>query len=332
MKESPDNWFHKIVRSNLINFDEICLQAFAWQWDNNTVYRNYCIHLGITQKQAVQSAKQIPYLPVELFKTQKVYAAHTQPEKVFESSGTGLSGNSKHFVRSLQLYEQVFLQIFESQFGSIKGKCVLGLLPSYLERENSSLVYMVKGLMKVSGHGLNGFFLYEQEALAERIAKLEAKEQGYFLFGVSFALLDFANRYQLKMPNATVIETGGMKGRRKEITRQELHTEIKKGIEPGKLVSEYGMSELLSQAYSNEDGFYKTPDWMRVSLCELNDPFAIPREGKTGIIQVIDLANIYSCPFIRSSDLGRMKADGSFEVLGRVDHSDTRGCSLLIAD
>ncbi|MCK6611948.1 MAG: acyl transferase [Bacteroidia bacterium] len=332
MIESPDSWSHNVVRSNLTNFNEICLQAFGWQWANNPVYRQFCLHLGITQIEQITSNKQIPYLPVELFKTQKVYAAHQNPEKVFESSGTSQSGNSRHWVRSLKLYEDVFISIFESNFGSLKGHCVLGLLPSYLERENSSLIYMVKGLMKASGHGLNGFFLYEQEALAERIRELEKKEKKYFLFGVSFALYDFASRFALEMPHAVLIETGGMKGRRKEITRDELHAHIRAGLHPGKLVSEYGMSELLSQAYSDESGLYATPPWMKISLAEINDPFSQPKPGKSGLIQVIDLANIYSCPFIRSSDLGKIHPDGRFEVLGRVDHSDTRGCSLLLAE
>jgi hypothetical protein len=239
--------------------------------------------------------------------------------------------NSKHHVADLNLYKESFTSCFTQFFGNISNYCFLGLLPSYLEKSNSSLVYMVQQLMAISGNPQNGFFLFEHDVLFERIQSLEKNKQPYILFGVSFALLDFAEKFHFKMEYGRVIETGGMKGRKKEITKDELISQLSNSFQSSKISSEYGMSELLSQAYSLENGQYQPPAWMKVQTTEINDPGKFCRIGKTGIIQVIDLANIHTCCFIKTSDIGIIHEDEKFEVLGRIDHSDMRGCSLLIS-
>ncbi|MFY8108372.1 MAG: acyl transferase [Bacteroidia bacterium] len=331
MSEIPINWSHKIFNSKLNNFEELCLQAFNYQFHSNKVYNQYCRLLGINEANDITDIQKIPHIPVELFKTLTIKTGEFESQKIFESSGTTGMLNSKHHVADLNIYKESFTSCFTQFFGEISNYCFLGLLPSYLEKNNSSLVYMVQQLMAISGNPQNGFFLFEHDVLFERIQSLEKNKQPYILFGVSFALLDFAEKFQFKMEYGRVIETGGMKGRKKEITKDELLSQLGNRFQSTKISSEYGMSELLSQAYSFENGQYQSPAWMKVQTTEINDPGKFCKTGKTGIIQVIDLANIHTCCFIKTSDIGIIHEDEKFEVLGRIDHSDMRGCSLLIS-
>lgn len=331
MAKVPENWSHKIFNSNLNNFEELCLEAFSFQFHNNQVYRQYCQLIGINDEKRINGIHQIPHLPVEFYKTLEIKSGKFEAQKIFESSGTTGMLNSKHHVADLSIYKESFTKCFEYFFGDIKSYCFLGLLPSYLEKNNSSLIYMVQELMSISGNPQNGFFLFEHDVLMNRIKNLEAQQQNYILFGVSFALLDFAEKFQLEMKYGRIIETGGMKGRKKEITKDEVLKQLNSGFHTDKIHSEYGMSELLSQAYSMQGGLYESPAWMKVQTTEINDPGKLSKAGKTGVVQVIDLANIHTCCFIKTSDLGIVHEDGKFEILGRLDHSDMRGCSLLIA-
>ncbi|OYU96896.1 MAG: acyl transferase [Bacteroidetes bacterium B1(2017)] len=320
----------RIFQSKVTNFDELCLEVFQFQFLHNTVYQTYCGLLGINAVEQVTSINQIPFLPIEFFKTHSIKAFVGPEQKIFYSSATGGNGQSKHYINNLSLYEQSFLQAFQAYFGSVKDKCFLGLLPSYLEREGSSLIYMVQHLMQESGNPLNGFFLYEHQTLYNRITQLENIGKPYFIFGVSFALLDFAQAFPMKLVHGQVIETGGMKGRKKEITKLELYKELSEAFETNTIFSEYGMTELLSQAYASMDGKYQTPPWMKVEVVDPNDPLSLVQNNKTGLLRIIDLANLYSCSFIQSSDLGKQHPNNTFEVLGRLDNSDLRGCSLLV--
>ncbi len=319
-----------IFETKVENFEQNSLAAFQYQFQKNAVYQSYCKHIGLLDPNSVTSLLQIPFLPISFFKTHAVKSFPEKPSLSFQSSATGNMGRSQHHISDISFYEKSFIHTFEHQFGSIQNTCILGLLPSYLDREGSSLIYMVQHLMKISAHPLNGFFLFEHKQLLERIALLERKQTPYFIFGVSFALLDFAKKQQLQLQYGKVIETGGMKGRKKEITRDELMAVLESGFGSNRIFSEYGMTELLSQAYAARDGKYIPAPWMKVLITDLNDPFCILPEQKAGIINVIDLANIESCCFIQTSDLGKNHADGSFEILGRADHSDTRGCSLMV--
>jgi hypothetical protein len=281
--------------------------------------------------QQVRTLTDIPFLPISFFKSHRITSGDFQPETVFESSGTTGSTNSKHFVKRLDIYKCDFLKTFEFFYGDPPKWCIIGLLPSYLERQSSSLVFMVDALIRQSGHSSGGFYLNEHEVLKDTLLSLEASAQNTLLLGVSFALLDFMEKYQLKLRHTVVMETGGMKGRRAEITRPELHKLLTQGFGVGAIHSEYGMTELLSQAYSSGEGIFKTPPWMKICVREDDNPLSVRRSGK-GIINVIDLANIHSCSFIATDDIGIVKEDGSFEVQGRVDNSDIRGCSLMVSE
>uniref|UniRef100_UPI003567DA85 acyl transferase n=1 Tax=Labilibaculum sp. TaxID=2060723 RepID=UPI003567DA85 len=248
----------------------------------------------------------------------------------FTSSGTTGNLTSRHFVPDLKMYEQSFTKGFEQYYGSVSDYCILALLPSYLEREGSSLIYMMEHLIRDSKHPKSGFYLHNHEELIATIKELKKQNQKILLLGVSFALLDLAEKFQLDLENVIVMETGGMKGRRKEITREELHAFLTKRLGVEKIHSEYGMTELLSQAYSKGDSLFFTPSWMKVLIRDTYDPFSYEKQGRSGGVNVIDLANIHSCSFIETQDLGRIHADGSFEILGRFDHSDIRGCNLLV--
>jgi hypothetical protein len=321
----------KLFESDPGSFEERALAVFYFQYGNNPLYRDYCNLVGKGGKPA--SLTDIPFLPISFFKTHAVKTTAFDPGFVFESSGTTGMVPSRHFLRSVSLYEQSFLKGFNEVYGDPSSYCILGLLPSYLERKNSSLVYMVKKLMEKSGHSLNGFFLHNQEELHDRLEKLESGGQKTILFAVSYALLDFAASFPMKLANTIIIETGGMKGRKKEILRSELHEEVKKAFSIGQVHSEYGMTELLSQAYAKKDGIFQTGATMKVLVREEDDPGALtekPHLPKQGGINVIDLANIYSCSFIETEDLGKLYPDGSFEIAGRLDHSDIRGCSLMV--
>jgi hypothetical protein len=312
--------------SNEKEFTRIALEIFQYQYLTNTVYKAYCeaIHRS---PETVLELQQIPFLPIRFFKTHEIISGTFTPQAIFESSGTTGFTTSRHLVRDVSVYEKSFFNCFENFYGKPEELCVVGLLPSYLERVGSSLVYMVDSLIKQSRHPLSGFYLYNHQKLKETLVQLEAQGQKTILFGVSYALLDFAEAFPFRLKHTTIIETGGMKGRKKEITKAALYAELQKAFSLAEVHSEYGMTELLSQAYA-VNGFYKPPPWMKVLLRDATDPFSFSE--RTGVINVIDLANIYSCSFIATDDLGRLHTDGSFEVLGRIDNSDIRGCSQLV--
>ncbi len=322
-----NQWNHKVFNVEKEGFEVLCLEIFSFQYENNLVYRTYVDAL-IHDITTIDAVNKIPFLPVSFFKSQNVVTTNFEPEKVFESSGTTSSVNSRHFVKDLSIYEESFLKSFELFYGSIKDYCILGLLPSYLERDNSSLVYMVNELIKQSDNLQSGFYLDEYQKLAFVIIELEKKQQKTLLIGVTFALLDFAEQFPMTLQYTTILETGGMKGRRKEMIREELHAVLQNASKAPSIHSEYGMTELLSQAYSKGDGIFSTPPWMKILVRDEEDPLLVKKTG-SGIINVIDLANIYSCSFIATDDAGKIYDDNSFEVLGRVDGSDLRGCSLL---
>jgi len=311
------------------DFSLFAIDLFNFQYQHNAVYRAYTDSLHI-RPVSVTSLRQIPYLPISFFKTHTVQTTSFLPEIVFESSGTTQSVSSKHYVKDLALYRTDFMKGFEIFYGPVDEWCIIGLLPSYLERSNSSLVLMVDELIKKSNHPQSGFFLYEYERLSQVLDDLEKQKQQTFLIGVTFALVDFAEKFQARLSHTLLMETGGMKGRRKEMTRVELHELLKKNLGVQQVLSEYGMTELLSQAYSKKDGIFEPVPWMKILVRDDDDPFAI-RETGEGIINVIDLANIYSCAFIATDDLGVVSENGFFEVLGRVDNSDVRGCSLMLS-
>lgn len=330
MFSNSSQLYNSIFDSNLSNFDEFCFNLFEFQYQNNEIYRKYCNCIGISEPGTIRTIEKIPFLPISFFKTHRVLSSKQPIQKVFSSSATGGMGQSHHYITDLNIYIKSFVSGFERVFGKAQSYCFLALLPSYLEREGSSLIYMVQHLMNLSKHPLNGFFLYEHKTLAERIEQLERLNQPYVLFGVSFAMLDFIENARVEMKIGNIIETGGMKGRKKEITKMEVQTRLREGLKTDFIYSEYGMTELLSQAYAFHDGMYDCPPWMRILISDPNDPFSYMSTNKTGIINVIDLANINSCSFIQTADLGRKNESGQFEVLGRMDNSELRGCSLMI--
>lgn len=310
-------------------FQSLALEMYRFHYENNPVYRTFSASLKRNSGN-VDTLEKIPFLPVEFFKEHKIYAAPGEPEMVFTSTGTGGLGTSHHYVASLNLYRESFLRSFRLFYGDPSEYCILGLLPSYLERTGSSLVYMVDKLIQLSGHPGSGFFLYNQEELAEVLIKLEQNHQPSLLFGVTFALLDFAEKHPVNLSSTIVMETGGMKGRRKELVREEVHEILCRRFSIEMVHSEYGMTELLSQAYSKGKGIFSAPPWMKVFVRDPYDPLNLLEPGKTGGINIIDLANIWSCPFIATGDLGLLHADGSFEIFGRMDQAEIRGCSLMV--
>lgn len=313
------------------SFYEKAIHLFQFQYQHNALYKRFVNSLNC-KVDTINKLEDIPFLPISFFKTHKVVSTEFVPEVVFESSGTTGSINSKHLVKKLSLYEESFIAGFEQFYGSIKDYCVLGLLPSYLERKGSSLVYMVEKMVHISGHPLNGFHLYDFENLSNKLQQLERAKQKTLLIGVTYALLDFAEAYPAALDHTIIMETGGMKGRKKEVLRQEVHENLKTAFGVPQIHSEYGMTELLSQAYAASDGKFRTPSWMKVLLREEDDPMQrilSAEKPVTGAINIIDLANIYSCSFIATEDVGRLHPDGSFEVLGRMDYTDIRGCSLM---
>jgi hypothetical protein len=301
-----------------------------WQFENNPVYRQWC-ELSGRVPAAIKTLKDIPALPIGFFKTHQVASTQFEPEIVFESSGTTGTINSRHAVKLLDLYRESFMRAFDLFYGDVGNWCVLGLLPAYLERKGSSLVYMVDKLIRNSGHPDSGFYLHDHEKLAATLQKLEAAKQPTLVIGVTFGLLDFAAAFPQRLRHTVVMETGGMKGRRKELTRSEVHQLLQEGLGVDSIHSEYGMTELLSQAYSQGVGRFVCPPWMKVLVRDEEDPMLISESGR-GLLQVIDLANAYSCAFIATEDVGRVYEDGSFEVWGRLDNSDIRGCSLLVIE
>jgi len=310
-------------------FQELALEIFNFQYLNNDIYKEYVDYVGVVPSK-VEKLAQIPFLPIEFFKTRKVIINNGKESAIFQSSGTTRQINSKHYVVSELLYQNSFLNGFKHFYGNITDYCILALLPGYLERQGASLVYMVEHLMKHSAHPDNGFYLYEHEVLAKKLEKLIANKQKFLLIGVSYALIDFADNFPIDLSSGIIMETGGMKGTRKEMLKNELHDYLKKAFKVPYIHSEYGMTELLSQAYSEGDGIFTTPAWMKILIRDTYDPFYYLKNEKSGGINVIDLANLYSCSFIETKDLGRIKQNGQFEVLGRFDNSDIRGCNLLV--
>jgi len=309
-------------------FDQHAIELFHYQSEHVEVYKKF-LELFKFNKSEVKNIFDIPFLPVQLFKSHKI-CDESQTDFYFTSSGTTGQTTSKHFVSDLKIYNESLLNGFKYFYGNPSEYCILALLPTYLEREHSSLVYMVEKLMKESNHPDSGFFLNNPNELNDRLIKLKNKNVKIFLLGVTYALLDLFEQFPLNLSNAIIVETGGMKGRRKEIIRTELHDTLKKFSSAHEIHSEYGMTELLSQAYSKKDGiFYCTP-WMRVLVSEIHDPHSYILTGGTGNLNIIDLANIHSCAFIATQDLGRMKTGGGFEVLGRMDNSELRGCNLMV--
>lgn len=313
--------------STRAEFNAIALEIFLFQYENNEVYRAFCDYLGRIPAE-VSRVDAIPFMPIELFKSKRILSGNGIPETIFESSGTTGAIRSKHYVLDIDLYEKAFTQTFRYFYGDPAEYRILALLPDYLERSGSSLVYMVDKLIRYTDDSESGFYLDNREALRQMLRTKSNKKT--LLIGVSFALLDLVSEGKLGLENTIVMETGGMKGRRRELTREELHTKLKQGLGVSEIHSEYGMTEMLSQAYAQRDGIFRCPNWMKLVIRDVNDPLSKAERNTTGGINVIDLANLMSCSFIATSDLGRECADGSVEIMGRFDYSDMRGCNLMV--
>lgn len=310
-------------------FQQAALQVFRYQAESCRVYQNFIGGLGIDPA-GIKHFTQIPFLPISFFKSQQVLSSTDPVQVTFTSSGTTGITTSRHLVTDVSWYEESFRKGFELFYGDISQYTILALLPNYLERSGSSLIYMVEDLIKQSNNPDSGFFLYNHDELYHQLKKQQQNNRPTVLIGVTYALLDFIENHQTDFPELTIMETGGMKGRRKEMIREELHAQLCNGFGVSSIHSEYGMTELLSQAYSTGDGIFNCPPWIRILTRDTNDPLTILNDGKAGGINVIDLANVNSCSFIATQDLGKLHPDGSFEVLGRFDDADIRGCNLLI--
>lgn len=311
------------------DFNDTALEIFHYQAQNTPVYRDYIQALGVPIDQ-ISDYRQIPFLPIQFFKTQEVVTSGRKTEITFSSSGTTGMTNSKHLVLDVNWYIDSFRKAFKLFYGDIQDIAIIALLPSYLEREGSSLIYMVDDLIQNSKQPESNYFLYNHQELFNTLLLLQQKGTKTILIGVTYALLDFIENYRIDFPELIVMETGGMKGKRKEMVRQELHQQLAKGFGVTKIHSEYGMTELLSQGYSYGDGIFQTPPWMKILIRDTNDPLTLLTDRRTGAINVIDLANYYSCSFIATQDLGKLHPDQSFEILGRFDNADIRGCNLLV--
>ncbi|QTE21583.1 acyl transferase [Polaribacter cellanae] len=314
---------------NLEDFNRITLEVFKHQFNKNKVYRSFCDLLYI-HPSSISKVEEIPFLPIQFFKSRKVVASLEEVEEIFTSSGTTGSITSKHFVTDIKAYKESYLKGFAHFYGNIEEYAVLALLPNYLERKGSSLVFMVDDLIRKSKNVASAFYLDNMNELAEKLRELDKKGQKTLLIGVSFALLDLIEQRQFSLKNTIIMETGGMKGRRKELIREELHNILKSGFGVDKIHSEYGMTELLSQAYSKGNGIFETPPWMKILTRDTEDALTINSAGKNGGINVIDLANYNSCSFIATQDLGKVHENGTFEIIGRFDNSDIRGCNLMV--
>ncbi len=310
-------------------FRDTAMDVFKFQFENNPVYRSFC-DLLYKHPSDISTIEEIPFLPIQFFKTHHVLSSKECIQRTFTSSGTTGSTVSKHLVTDVSIYEESFKKGFDHFYGNIKDYTVLALLPSYLERSGSSLIHMVDNLIKASERPESGFYLNELDLLSEKLRTVDGQGKKVVLIGVSFALLDLVETHRFQLENTIVMETGGMKGRRKEIIREALHQQLKKGFGVATIHSEYGMTELFSQAYSTGGGTFHCPPWMKVFTRDPDDPLAPQKAGKTGGLNIIDLANINSCSFIATQDLGKVHEKGSFEVLGRFDHSDIRGCNLMV--
>ena len=319
-------WENKIFQNHTnSSFESVALKIFQYQAINNNVYKTYLKFLNVNPNN-VKNLSQIPFLPIEFFKHQDVVCKSKNIDIVFTSSGTS-GKQSKHIVNDLSIYMKSFTSGFEHFYGNIMDYTILALLPSYMERSGSSLIYMCEKLIKYSEKKESGFYLKEHQELSNLLLELERQNRKTLLIGVSFALLDFVEKYPIKLKNTIVMETGGMKGKREEMVREQLHSILCKHFNLPKIHSEYGMTELLSQAYSKGDGIFESPPWMHISCRDANDPLS--NNKKTGGINIIDLANVYSCSFIASQDLGKIHKNNTFEVVGRFDASDIRGCNLM---
>ena len=308
-------------------FEALALELFDYQMENNPIYAPYAAL--ILKGKTPANIYEIPFLPIEFFKQEQIICQGKGVEEVFLSSGT-TGEQSKHLVADVSLYKKSYLNTFQQFYGDINDYCILALLPNYQEREGSSLIYMVDDLIKKSGHPKSGFYLNNLAELSETIKELESKGQRVILFGVTYALLDLAAQYPQHLKHTLIMETGGMKGKRKELLKEEIHQLLEVAFLTENIHSEYGMTELLSQGYSKGKNIFNSPPWMKILIRDVNDPLSIIGNNKTGGINVIDLANIYSCPFIATQDLGKQFDDDSFSVLGRFDNSDVRGCNLLV--
>jgi phenylacetate-coenzyme A ligase PaaK-like adenylate-forming protein len=310
-------------------FNTLAMDVFKFQFENNPVYRSFC-DLLYKHPSDIKHVEDIPFLPIQFFKSHQILSSLDPIEDTFSSSGTTGSITSKHYVTNLSIYEQSFRKGFNEFYGTISDYVVLALLPNYLERKGSSLIYMVNDMIQKSTHTESGFYLNNIQDLKDQLIRLDSEGKKVLLIGVSFALLDLIELHQFDLKNTVIMETGGMKGRRKELVRDELHSILKSGFGVSKIHSEYGMTELFSQAYSLGDGRFKCPNWMRILTRDPEDALTLQKTTKTGGINVIDLANINSCSFIATQDLGRVYDDHSFEVIGRFDSSDIRGCNLMV--
>ena len=322
--------FEKIFDiKNHSEFKKQCLDIYNFQYENNMVYQNYC-NMICKDPTDVNEINKIPFLPISFFKTKKILSTDNF-EKVFYSSGTTTNSRSKHFISSLKLYQKSFINNFKLNYSDITQYTILALLPNYYDNKDSSLIYMIEKLIKLSKSKESGFFLDDYINLSKKLIELDAKkERKTILIGVPYALLDMIDFNQFQLNNTIIMETGGMKGRRKEMVRTELHEKLKRGFGVSKIHSEYGMTELLSQAYSKGDGIFKTPSWMKVIIRDINDAQNLDFNKKSGAINIIDLANYNSCSFIATDDMGKHVNDDEFELIGRVDNSDIRGCNLLV--
>ncbi|TBX70664.1 acyl transferase [Flavobacterium silvisoli] len=310
-------------------FEKIALKIFRYQYENNKVYHTFCNYFN-TDIQKVKSLDKIPFLPIQFFKSHDVVSNTNPIQETFTSSGTTGMITSKHLVTDISVYEQSYRLAFSEFYGNIEDYTVLALLPSYLEREGSSLIYMVKDLVESSKNEHSGFYLHNYDELISKLIDLDNSGQNIILIGVTYALLDLIEKQNFALKNTIIMETGGMKGKRKEIIREELHDMLCKGFGVSTIHSEYGMTELLSQAYSLGNGIFECPSWMQILVRDPEDALTYVDYGKTGGVNVIDLANINSCSFIATQDLGKKYANNSFEILGRFDNSDIRGCNLMV--
>ncbi|VXB03649.1 Acyl-protein synthetase, LuxE [Flavobacterium sp. 9R] len=315
--------------SNQKQFEKIALKTFRYQYENNLVYQEFCDLLH-TDVQKVKTLQQIPFLPIQFFKSHRVVSNNEAPQAIFTSSGTTGMTTSQHLVTDVTLYEESYRRGFSQFYGNIENYVVLALLPSYLEREGSSLIYMVEDLIQLSNQPESGFYLNNHDELIEKLIELDSLGQNVILIGVTYALLDLIEKRKFQLQNTIIMETGGMKGKRKEMIREELHQQLCAGFGVSSIHSEYGMTELLSQAYSLGEGIFECPSWMQILIRDTEDALSYITNGKTGGINVIDLANRNSCSFIATQDLGKKYANGTFEVLGRFDNSDIRGCNLMV--
>lgn len=322
------SFYQEIFNVNKSNFDELALKIFRYQADSNPVYKKYIENLNI-QPTGVRKIQDIPFLPISFFKSKQIKTGIWKEEGVFESSGTTGQITSKHYIKSKAFYLTNSYRIFSQFYGHLNNYHLLALLPSYLERENSSLVAMVEHFMPLTNSTFSGFYLNNYDQLIDAVQNIKDNRK-ILLMGVSFALLDLAEKYGPDLSGAIIMETGGMKGRRKEMIREELHEVLRNGLNTGNIHSEYGMTELMSQAYSFGNGVFQAPPWMKILLRDVNDPFELDVRKSSGGINIIDLANIDSCAFIETQDMGKMHNNGHFEVLGRFDNTDIRGCNLMV--